>query len=786
MDVIERIKRMPMDEFYRVCNRLVREMGLVVKNGVYREDTVVIDASMLLPGGEIRYVIIFLKKDKFTADDLKELVDFETLQIRWMIVTTGEIDKSAYEAIPDGMDINLLDGKELEKMVKEYGILEEEKKEGSYLPSVGKLDDEISWAEEFLKNKNYEKALEHVNEALRIKQTNRAKKLKARILGEMGKYDEALSLLKEVLVENVQDDDSWFILGSVLENMGRIEDAEEAYGQCVRFNSRNLGCWLNRGNILFSMEKYDEALLCYENALKIRQDLPDAWNNRGVVLKYMGKYDEAMRSYNAAIKYNPEFAQAYLNKAILFYEMRRYEEAENFAYQYLNLEKGNEGYLLLANIYMKRQMLGKAEEMAKKALEINPGNVEAREILRKIHGGKAKDVGDEVVNSINSIMASVPEEMEESRRALLEAQEYARAGEFEKVKEKLQEAKELMRNYADENIVKNAIIEDILEIAQEGEEPVPEGLESMALEDLRLLRSNLIRKIKRKGSEEKTKENLLNSLEKIRGDMEKNGLMNEEMEKSIEEVKSLIEKGEFSMAMENLLAMSAKIERERVEEMKRFLIEDTKELLREADMEAPLNLNEMSLDEIRALRRKALDSLMGKGKGGLGFKEMVNALSGGSVGVKASIISDIRELAELSSREIPEDLEDMDVESLKSLRREIIEEIKQRKEAKEEKYDFRGLGQVLLEVGKEDMLMSDEIEEDEYLANARGIIYFKEGNYEKAVEQFKRALAMNSDFKEAEFNLGYSLHILGNEDEAMIHLRKIGMEEVVKKKNLNP
>ncbi len=793
MKVLEKVKTMPIEEFYRVCNRLVKEMGFRIRNGVYRENTVVFDAFMPVPGGEIRYIIIFIRKDSFNALDLEDLVDFETLQIRWMIITTGRIEESAREKVPENMDVTLMDGADFERLLLEFGIVEEGRKEGSYLPSAGKLDEELAWAEEFLAAGNYQKAMEHVEQALRIKSTPRGLKIKARILNALGKYDEAVSILTGVLESNVRDDEAWFILAEVLENMGREEEAEEAYGQCVRFNPRNLGCWLNRGNILFSMGKLDEALLCYEKALSIRQDVPDAWNNRGIVLKHLGKYDEAMRSYNAALKYDPDFARAYLNKAILFFDMRRYEEAENAAYEYLKREEGEEGYLLLANIYLKRQMLGKAEEMARRALEINPGSIEARKILRKITGGKARDVGEDLKRSIGDILAMLPEgEMDGVREALREAQELATSGDLEGAKDKLEEAKKLLRDYVDEQSLKKALMEDIIEIAQESGTVVGDDLESMSLEELRDLRARLIRNIKRRGAEEKTREKLLESLKKIRQDLERGGLLNGEIDAEIKAAEEHITAGEFTEAIEVLLGISAKIERRRLDEMREFLVEDTRELLRDAGMEIPGDLDSMDIPRLRELRAEALEKL----KGGKGSEEenalrtMVAALGGavgaaGTRGIRDEVIGDIVELSRIAGEEVPEDLESMGLEELRDLRREIIERLKTRATVEEGSEEARypgGFAQVLLETGKIDLLLSGDIDEDEYLANAIGIIHFQRGEYEKAAEQFKRALAINPELREAEFNLGIALIKMGNEEEGRMHLRRIGMEEFAERK----
>ncbi len=777
--ILQKIKTMPLDEFYHLCNRLVKEMGFSIRNGVYREDTVVFDAYLPVPGGEIRYIIIFLRKDRFTGFDLEELVDFETLQIRWMIATTGEIDNSAKEKIPNNMEITLLDGSDLERLIQEFGIIKDENHPGSFLPSAGKLDEALNWARDFLKAGNYEKALEYVNNALRIKVTPHGLKLKARILNEMGKYDEAVLLMQRVLEENVRDDEAWFIFATILENMGRYQDAEEAYGQCVRFNPRNLGCWLNRGNILFEMEKYDESLLCYENALKIRQDLPQVWNNRGVVLKHLGKYDDAMRSYNAALKYDPDFAQAYLNKALLFFEMRRYEEAENAVYEYLKREESEEGYLLLANIYLKRQLLGKAEEMAKKALELNPGSIEAKKILRKVRGGKVKDIEDEIKREISDILNMLPdEEMDTAKSILREARELAGRGDFEGARSKLEEAREYLKRYVNEEMMRKAIIEDILEISDGN---VPDNLEDMDINELRSLRERIIMNIKRRGEEEKTKEHLLKAIDRIKEDMERSDILTPALELKIEEAKSKIISGEFSEAVEVLLEISASVEREKIDEMRKLLIEDTQELLRDAGMEIP-DLENMDLAEIKALRSKAIERLKGSDNDS-GLKGMVAALTGGAMGIKEEIKNDIVELSKVANVEIPDDFDEMSLAELKDLRSKIIEKIKNTTKTRKEieKYP-RGFGQILLELGRYEDLMDMDIEEDEFIANARGIYLFESGRYEEAIDQFKRALAINPEFVEAEFNLGYALIKIGKEEEGLLHIKKAGFEELLKRK----
>ncbi len=776
MNVEEKLRSMSMDEFYHLCNRLAREMGFRVRNGVYREDTVVIDAYMPVPGRDIRYILVFVRRDLLTAEDVKELVDFETLQIRWMIVTTGEVAQDARELIPENMEVTLMDGRELVRLVTEFGIFREERSSGSYLPSVGELDNLIEWAEEFYRSGNYDKALEYVNQAEAVKNTPTVIKLKSRILIAKGRYEEALSLLKSLLMSNVRDDEAWFLMGMALEQMGIDEDAEEAYGQCVRFNPRNVGCWLNRGNLLFSMGKYDESLLCYDNALKVRQDIPNAWNNRGVVLKYKGNYDEAMRSYNSALKYDPNFAQAYLNKAILFYEMRRYEEAENAIYQYLEREESEDAYLLLANIYMKRAMLGKAEEMARKALALNPASAEARRLLAHIRDENAPSSG--VAESIDALMQMLSgDDMEPVRDILLAAKIHAQRGELEEAKSKLAEAKRALVSHLEEISLRRAMLEDVKELANELGQELPESVDTMTLEELRSLRSELIQNARRDERLKHAKEELLSSVDSIESQLLNAGVMTPEIESAIAEVRELIAQGDFTDAIDRLLSVSASLEREQIKEMRRFLAGDTRELLREAGKEVPDGLESMSLEEIKALRKDAIASMRG-GDGGL--REMVNFLSGATasasatLSVKSEIIGDIHELAAYLDEEVPENLEELSVEELKSIRKELIERLKQGSVVEEEEEYPGQVSHLLYELDMKERIPDVD---DRYSNNALGLVALESGDYREAVRRFRRALAIDPGFREAEFNLAHALYLLGEVDEARLHLKNIGLAE---------
>ncbi len=388
---------MSMEDFFHLATRLISQMGFKIRSSVYREDVAVFDAQMPIPGKALHYVIVFFKRPVVRGKDLEEMLE-ESVEVRWMFVTTGEFE--GVDKFKERDDITLMNSSDLKRLLREFGIEEEmerdsrgqEARKGSFLPSTGEYESLLQWSEEFLNSGNYRMALDYAEKALGIKITPQGLKLKARILSKMGEIEKAIEILKEILEENVEDDEAWLLLGEVVEDESP-EDAEAAYARCLKFNPRNLACWISRGNALLTLGRYNEALVCYDRALAIRNDLPMIWNNRGIALKHMGKYDEALRSYNMALDIDPKFKDAHLNKAILYFDLRRYEEAQNSLREVLSLEENDiPALLLLAKIHLKRNMEGEAREILNRILTIDPVNLEAREILRRLEPKESPEI----------------------------------------------------------------------------------------------------------------------------------------------------------------------------------------------------------------------------------------------------------------------------------------------------------------------------------------------------------------------------------------------------------
>jgi len=154
----EIVENMSTEEFAHLCNRLASHMGFKIRKSVYRGATVVLDAYMHIPGNALHYLIVFLRKEKVSREELMDILFAEeTVELRWMIITTGQFEDDAKSL--GNENVSLMEWNDFERLLTNFGLKEElmrekrgkEAREGRFLPSVGELDSMLQWAEEFLR-----------------------------------------------------------------------------------------------------------------------------------------------------------------------------------------------------------------------------------------------------------------------------------------------------------------------------------------------------------------------------------------------------------------------------------------------------------------------------------------------------------------------------------------------------------------------------------------------------------------------------------------------------------
>ncbi|RLC78827.1 MAG: hypothetical protein DRI61_09160, partial [Chloroflexi bacterium] len=194
--------------------------------------------------------------------------------------------------------------------------------------------------------KDYEKALHHFNESLKLAEITENERLEAW---------------------------AWYGLGIVYSDQGCYEEAIEAYRKAIELDSKFAAPWNGLGNVYYKQGRYEKAIEAYRNAIELDPKYAYPWNGLGWVYYEQGRYEEAIEAYRKAIELNPRFAAPWNSLGNVYYEQGRYEEAIE-AYRKVIELNPNRGatYCALASIYRRLGRQKELEEHIRKARELLP------------------------------------------------------------------------------------------------------------------------------------------------------------------------------------------------------------------------------------------------------------------------------------------------------------------------------------------------------------------------------------------------------------------------------
>jgi predicted O-linked N-acetylglucosamine transferase (SPINDLY family) len=163
-----------------------------------------------------------------------------------------------------------------------------------------------------LQNKNFLKATEYLQSAIKLNNTN----------------------------SNI-----FYNLGLSLSEQGHIKEAIEAYKVSLHINNKNYKTLHNLAKLFYDKHQYSDALKFSSEALSIKGDYASAFLIRGNALGKLNKIYAAIKDYNNAIRILPNYADAFFNKANYLTELNEHALALD-SYREAYQIKGDYQYLL--------------------------------------------------------------------------------------------------------------------------------------------------------------------------------------------------------------------------------------------------------------------------------------------------------------------------------------------------------------------------------------------------------------------------------------------------------
>ena len=238
-----------------------------------------------------------------------------------------------------------------------------------------------------------------------------SKKATVASLLENLRYDDAKTLIEELLLVDKEDLDTNILLNTYLINKNRLNEAQESVDELLAKNPNNSDLHFLQGLIYLKrpdssdMNYRRNADYYYENgiselnkALELDKTNYKALNALGVALMSSGDLVNAEEKFKEALKYNVNYATAYDNLGTLNYQNGDYEVAENrFNEAIARNSYCYTGYYHLARLTAKSGEYSTALEHLEKSLLINPSFAYAYNLAGEIYA-KQQNEAAAIVN----------------------------------------------------------------------------------------------------------------------------------------------------------------------------------------------------------------------------------------------------------------------------------------------------------------------------------------------------------------------------------------------------
>ena len=208
----------------------------------------------------------------------------------------------------------------------------------------------------YIKEKNYEKALQLVNSVLTIKPNYQpALRDKAVILYYLKRSDEALPFIEESIKQNQKDYIALNTLGLIYLEMRNYELAKKIFLKSISINSQYFPSYNNLGRCNQIENNHKSALINFKKALDLNPKFTEAINNIANFHNQSGSYKKAINFYNRALKIEPNKPELIYNLGLAYTYLGEYKKAEQLykqAYAVIPNDdqlRKNYSILLLAN-----------------------------------------------------------------------------------------------------------------------------------------------------------------------------------------------------------------------------------------------------------------------------------------------------------------------------------------------------------------------------------------------------------------------------------------------------
>lgn len=161
----------------------------------------------------------------------------------------------------------------------------------------------------------------------------------ARLYIQQKNFDKALEVLNQEIAKNPKSDEGYFLLGHVYGEMGEISKMSEAYDQSLAISNK------------FQKEINESKIYHWANSFNKGVNLFQRGNKTTDADSSKMFYEMSVNEYKNAMALQPDSAETYRNLAFVYLTMGKNEESIEPLTKLVELEKSEEGYQYLGEVY---------------------------------------------------------------------------------------------------------------------------------------------------------------------------------------------------------------------------------------------------------------------------------------------------------------------------------------------------------------------------------------------------------------------------------------------------
>ncbi|MBF0494957.1 MAG: tetratricopeptide repeat protein [Deltaproteobacteria bacterium] len=190
-------------------------------------------------------------------------------------------------------------------------------------PEVRKADEYLSKADQFLADKQYDKAMIAYRKVLQVYQPAEVYYNIGYIKAAQEKYGEAIVAFRKATEINATYAKAFKGMGLVYQKMGMTDKAHEAMQRAAE--------------IYISQDMVDDAESLLLQVARTNPDSANVYNSLGILYRRQGKYREALAQYRSALKVSPDDENIYFNIGQVFILMKDFDQAKKAFHQALKI-----------------------------------------------------------------------------------------------------------------------------------------------------------------------------------------------------------------------------------------------------------------------------------------------------------------------------------------------------------------------------------------------------------------------------------------------------------------